>query len=277
MKVSDLKKRVDSLVTQLQSQNIQGPFDWALILGSGLGALADLLEDKQSISYAQLEGLPCVSVEGHAGVLSAGKLGSKRVLIFQGRAHIYEGHSPQESVTSVYLAKALGCHSLFLTNAAGGINDQFHPGDLVLITDHVNTSGKNPLMGPNTEFGSRFPDMTHAYHSEYISQLKSLAKAEGIALKEGVYCFTLGPSYETPAEIRMMGRLGCDLVGMSTVPEVIAANHCGLKVLAVSCVTNYAAGRTSGKLNHSDVKDEAKKSLSKMQLIVDRMIKQSLS
>ncbi|MDH4466479.1 MAG: purine-nucleoside phosphorylase [Bacteriovoracaceae bacterium] len=268
----NFKKNVENIFQHAQKLGLKGPFEWSIILGSGLGPMEELLENKINVSYQDLPGFPKASVEGHAGILSAGTIHGKRVLMFQGRAHIYEGHTAQESVTSIYLSKLFGCHSLFLTNASGGINANFHPGDLVLITDHINLSGKNPLIGPNTEFGPRFPDMTHAYDVQYRQQLKEMAKQLQITLKEGVYCYTLGPCYETPAEIRMMGILGGDLVGMSTVPEVIAANHCGLKVAAISCVTNYAAGKSSEKLNHHDVKEEAKKSLSKMKQIVARMI-----
>jgi purine-nucleoside phosphorylase len=272
MKSTTFAQSISSLVSQLQQKGVEGPFDWAIILGSGLGPVEEILENKLNIPFSELKNYPQSSVEGHAGILSAGKIKNKKVLLFQGRSHIYEGHSAQASTTAIYLSKAMGCHSVFITNAAGGIHQDFHPGDLVIINDHVNMSGQNPLLGPNTEFGPRFPDMTEAYWPSYRQILKSIGQSENILLKSGVYCYTLGPCYETPAEIRMMSIIGCDMVGMSTVPEVIAASHCGLKVAAISCITNYAAGKSPDKLNHNDVKEEAKKSLSKLKQIIAKMI-----
>ena len=266
------EQSIQSLVDQLKAKGISGPFEWSIILGSGLGAVEEILENKTNIFYHQLESYPASSVEGHAGILSTGVVAGKKVLLFQGRSHIYEGHSAQVSTTSIYLSKALGCHSVFLTNAAGGIHNDFHPGDLVLIRDHVNMSGQNPLLGPNTSFGPRFPDMSAAYFPDYQKSLQAISKELSFELKEGVYCYTLGPCYETPAEIRMMSIIGCDMVGMSTVPEVIAANHCGLKVAGISCITNYASGKTPDKLNHNDVKETAQKSLSKLKKIIMKMV-----
>ncbi|HLW56977.1 MAG TPA: purine-nucleoside phosphorylase, partial [Bacteriovoracaceae bacterium] len=202
------------------------------------------------------------SVEGHEGRLILGEVHGVPVAALQGRIHSYEGHPMEEIVLPVRVLAALGIEMLFLSNASGGVNLDFHPGDLVLITDHINLSGRNALLGPNiAELGPRFPDMSEAYNKELNAIIKDVAKRHGVQMKDGVYCSVLGPTYETPAEIRMIRIIGGDMVGMSTVPEVIAANHMGLKVAGVACITNYAAGIKEEKLSHADVKDVAEKAM----------------
>lgn len=225
-----------------------------LILGSGLGELAEEIENPYYINYDEIPYFPTSKVEGHKNRLVFGELMGKNVVAMQGRIHYYEGYSLQDLVFPVRLMKLLGVQVLIVTNAAGGINRNFTPGDLMLITDHINFLGSNPLIGENLEdLGPRFPDMTYAYTPELQDLARKVAKSRGIDLKEGVYVATTGPSYETKAEIRMLDRIGADAVGMSTVPEVIAANHMGLKVLGVSCITNMAAGILPQPLSHDEV------------------------
>jgi purine-nucleoside phosphorylase len=233
-----------------------------IVLGSGLGIYIDQIQNKTVIPYEDIPHFKRTSVEGHSGALIFGQVQGVNVVALQGRLHPYEGYAMEEIVLPVRVLAALGIEILFLTNASGGINSDFHPGDLVIINDHINLSGRNPLVGPNiAELGPRFPDMGNAYDKEIRAVLFSVAKNHHVDLKTGVYCSVLGPTYETPAEIRMLRILGADLVGMSTVPEVIAANHLGLKVAGVACVTNYAAGIKDEKLSHADVKKVAEKAM----------------
>jgi purine-nucleoside phosphorylase len=228
-----------------------------VVLGSGLGSFADTLDDPAAIAYGEIEGFATSSVAGHAGRFVAGGSGAVPVLAMQGRVHAYEGHPIEQVVLPVRAMVAAGCQIVIITNAAGGIRADLRPGDLALISDHVNLTGRNPLAGPNDDrLGPRFPDMSAAYDPELRALAHRAAAAEGLTLKEGVYSWLLGPSYETPAEIRMLRSIGCDLAGMSTVPEVIAAHHMGARVLGVSCVTNMAAG-LGGKLSHEEVKETA--------------------
>lgn len=230
-----------------------------MILGSGLGSFADSLEDAVAIPYGELPGFAQSKVKGHAGRLVAGSCSGVQVLVMQGRVHLYEGHSIEQVVLPLRSMIAAGCQTMIITNASGGIRDDLAPGDLVAITDHINLTGQNPLVGANEErIGPRFPDMSTAYDPRLRSLAHDAARLEGIALKEGVYGWMLGPSYETPAEIRMLGHVGGDLAGMSTVPEVIAAVHMGAHVLGISCVTNMAAG-IGGKLSHDEVKQTAER------------------
>jgi purine-nucleoside phosphorylase len=218
---------------------------FAIILGSGLGELADKARGVE-IPFTSIPGFPKPTVQGHAGLLKLGRL----VAVMAGRYHYYEGHSMDDVVLPVFLLYRLGVRTLIVTNACGGVNRSFEPGELVLIKDHVNLMGVNPLRGPNPGLGPRFPDMSTAYDPG----LRATAKAASpVALKEGVYAAFAGPSYETPAEIRMCAAIGADLVGMSTVPEVIAASYLGMKVLGVSCVTNMAAGILPQPLDHAEV------------------------
>jgi len=233
-----------------------------IVLGSGLGIYVDQIQNKQIIPYQDIPHFKRTTVEGHEGRLILGEVHGVPVAALQGRIHSYEGHPMEEIVLPVRTLAALGIEMLFLSNASGGVNLDFHPGDLVSITDHINLSGRNALVGPNlAELGPRFPDMSEAYSSELNSVMKEVAKRHGVNMKDGVYCSVLGPTYETPAEIRMIRILGGDMVGMSTVPEVIAANHMGVKVAGVACITNYAAGIKQEKLSHADVKDVAEKAM----------------
>lgn len=233
-----------------------------IVLGSGLGVYIDQIQNKTIILYKDIPHFKRTTVEGHDGRLILGDVHGVPVAALQGRMHSYEGHPMEEIVHPVRTLAALGIEMLFVTNASGGINADFHPGDLVSIVDHINLSGRNPLVGPNiAELGPRFPDMGQAYDPDLTDLLKQVAANHHVNLKSGVYCSVLGPTYETPAEIRMLRTIGADLVGMSTVPEVIAANHLGLKVAGVACVTNYAAGIKAEKLNHADVKKVAEKAM----------------
>ncbi|EMF0048335.1 purine-nucleoside phosphorylase [Enterococcus hirae] len=227
--------------------------DFGLILGSGLGELAEEIEEAIVIPYDQIPFFPTSTVVGHAGQLVYGTLSGKKVLAMQGRFHFYEGHSMQTVTYPVRVMAALKAHSVIVTNASGGVNESFVPGDLMLITDHINFTGQNPLIGPNEdEIGPRFPDMSEAYTLTYREVAKEAASRLDLTLKEGVYMGYSGPTYETPAEIRMSRTMGADAVGMSTVPEVIVAAHSGLKVLGISCITNLAAGMQAN-LNHEEV------------------------
>jgi len=226
----------------------------ALVLGSGLGAFADELSDAVRIHYSQIPFFPQSTAIGHLGQMVIGKAGEIAVIVMQGRVHLYEGYSVQEVSFPMRVFGRMGIRSAILTNAAGGINLEYKQGALVVITDHINLQGHNPLLGPNEDrFGPRFPDMSEAYCKSYRQIAHTAARALGKKLYEGVYAALMGPSYETPAEIRYLRAIGADLVGMSTVPEVIAARHTGIKVLAISCVTNMAAGILDQTLSHEEV------------------------
>lgn len=227
--------------------------DTAVILGSGLGDFAEELAEPVILPYAEIPHFPVSTVAGHAGRLVCGKLGEKKILAMQGRFHFYEGYPMEEVVFPVRVMAMLGIRRLIVTNAAGGVNPDFHPGELMLITDHINFMGTNPLIGANDDqLGPRFPDMSHAYDEQGLALARRAAQQAGIPLREGVYAAFTGPSYETPAEIRMVRTWGADAVGMSTVPEVIAANHAGMRVTGLSCITNLAAGMQKS-LNHEEV------------------------
>jgi purine-nucleoside phosphorylase len=226
----------------------------ALVLGSGLGAFADSLADSVRIPYAEIPAFPKSTAIGHAGQLVIGKADGVAVAAMQGRVHLYEGYSAQEVSFPLRVFGRMGVRAVILTNAAGGINLTFSQGALVLIRDHINLQGANPLVGANDDrFGPRFPDMTHAYAKDYRAMAREEAEKLGIPLHEGIYAALLGPCYETPAEIEYLRRIGADLVGMSTANEVIAACHMGIKVLAISCVTNMAAGILDQPLSHAEV------------------------
>ena len=226
----------------------------ALVLGSGLGSFADSLTDATRIPYAEIPAFPRSTAIGHAGELVIGHAGAIAVAAMQGRVHFYEGYSAQQIAFPMRVFGRMGIRGVILTNAAGGINLSYSQGALVLIRDHINLQGTNPLVGANDDrFGVRFPDMTQAYARDYRQMAREEAGKLGIALEEGVYAGLLGPSYETPAEIEYLRRIGADLVGMSTVAEVIAARHMGIKVLAISCVTNMAAGILDQPLSHQEV------------------------
>jgi purine-nucleoside phosphorylase len=226
----------------------------AVVLGSGLGAFADTLDEQTTLSYRDIPGWPQSTAVGHAGKLVVGNLDGLPVAALAGRAHLYEGYTAQQAVYGIRVLARLGVDAIVLTNAAGGVNPAYGPGQLVLLSDHINLLGQNPLTGPNDdELGPRFPDMSEAYSKSYRALAREAGKTMGLDLAEGVYAALPGPSYETPAEIRYLRAIGADLVGMSTVPEAIAANHIGVKVLGISCVTNFAAGVTDQKLDHKEV------------------------
>ncbi len=261
-KTTELTKQLDECVevvrerTQLQPQ-------FGLVLGSGLGFLADQIEGPegpQKIEYRELPGFPVSTVPGHAGRLVLGTLSGRPVAVMQGRSHYYEGY-PMDRITSgVRLMGRLGARTFIITNAAGGIRADLRPGDLMLIRDHINLMGRNPLIGPNPdELGPRFPDMSDAYSSELRNQARTIAAGLRILVKEGVYAAFTGPSYETPAEIRLLNVIGADAVGMSTVPEVIAARHMGRAVLGISCISNLAAGISPEPLSHAEVTETAER------------------
>jgi purine-nucleoside phosphorylase len=226
----------------------------AVVLGSGLGAFAGELSASVEIPYREIPGWPGSTAVGHAGKLVIGKLGGREVAVMAGRAHLYEGYSPAQVTFGVRVLASLGVGAIAFTNAAGGINLSLERGGLVLISDHINLQGVNPLVGPNDEaLGPRFPDMSDAYSEALRNTARQVAAELGIPIREGVYAAMLGPSYESPAEIRYLRVIGADVVGMSTVPEVIVARHMGVEVLAISCVTNMAAGILPQKIHHEEV------------------------
>jgi purine-nucleoside phosphorylase len=226
----------------------------AVVLGSGLGAFAEELSERVSIPYSRIPGWPVSTAVGHSGALEFGCLGQQPVAVMNGRVHLYEGYATGKVVLGTRVLAALGVRAIVFTNAAGGINLDYGQGALVLVSDHINLQGSNPLAGPNDDsLGPRFPDMTGAYDPEFRGIARQAASELGIPLPEGVYAALLGPSYETPAEIRYLRAIGADLVGMSTVPEVIAARHMGVRCLAISCVTNMAAGILPQKIDHAEV------------------------
>ena len=225
-----------------------------LVLGSGLGILADEIENPIYIPYNEIPHFPASTVTGHAGRMVIGDLKGKRVIAMQGRFHYYEGHSLEAVTYPIRIMKAIGVQQIIVTNAAGGINPNFKPGDLMIIQDHINLTSQNPLIGPNEEeFGERFPDMSEAYSKKLIALAKDVASKNKINMVEGIYAGMLGPSYETPAEVNFLSIIGASAVGMSTVPEVIVAQHSGLEVLGISCISNMAAGISEHSLTHDEV------------------------
>ncbi|MBE9912962.1 purine-nucleoside phosphorylase [Paenibacillus donghaensis] len=249
---------INQAVIQEAAAYIQGKTqlkpEVGLILGSGLGILADLIQEGISIPYHDIPHFPVSTVEGHDGELLLGTIEGRAVVMMKGRFHMYEGYGPEVTAFPVRVMKELGVTSLLVTNAAGGVNTSYEPGDLMLISDHLNLTGKNPLIGPNdSALGVRFPDMSEAYSRRLRKLFKDLAAEKGISVQEGVYAGLLGPTYETPAEIKMLRTLGADAVGMSTVSETIVARHAGLEVLGISCISNMAAGILDQPLSHDEV------------------------
>lgn len=241
----------------------------ALILGSGLGVLADEIEDPVVIDYSEIPHFPESTVEGHAGKLVIGNLEGTPVVAMQGRFHFYEGYSQKDVTFPVYVMKALGSEKLVVTNACGGMNPSFKPGDLMLIEDHINFTGSNPLIGVNDpKLGPRFPDMSQAYNRELIAIAQKVADKNGIQVQKGVYVAISGPTYCTPSELIMLRNFGADTVGMSTVPEVIVASHAGLKVLGISCVTDMAIGEELEPLTHEQVMEVANRTRPKFITLV---------
>jgi purine-nucleoside phosphorylase len=259
MSTDDLFTRADAAAQFLLSQTKVRP-KIGLVLGSGLGAFADQLSEATRIPYSQVPGFPRSTAIGHAGQMVIGNAGEIPVAVMQGRVHLYEGYSVQEVSLPIRVFGRMSIGAAVITNAAGGINLKYQQGALVVISDHINLQGVNPLVGANDDrFGLRFPDMTQAYSKAYAKAAREEAEKLGIALQDGVYAGLLGPSYETPAEIRYLRTIGADLVGMSTVAEVIAARHVGIKVLAISCVTNMAAGILDQILTHQEVMETGEK------------------
>ncbi|WP_102263469.1 purine-nucleoside phosphorylase [Mesobacillus jeotgali] len=245
-----------------------------LILGSGLGVLAEDIENPVKIPYNEIPGFPVSTVEGHAGQLVCGQLSGVEVIAMQGRFHYYEGYSMDKVTFPVRVMKELGIEKLIVTNAAGGVNESFEPGDLMIITDHINNMGTNPLIGPNdSRFGVRFPDMSEAYSKNLRGIAKEVAEKNKLIIKEGVYVGNPGPVYETPAEVRMIRTMGGDAVGMSTVPEVTVARHSGLEVLGISCISNMAAGILDQPLSHDEVIETTEKVKSSFLLLVNEIVK----
>ena len=230
-----------------------GPDPIAIVLGSGLGGLAARIESADRIEFRDIPGFPESTVAGHAGALISGRLAGKPVVALSGRFHVYEGHGARLAGFPIRVVHALGARSLIVSNAAGGVNRLWQPGDLMLIRDHINLTFRNPLIGPVEEGDLRFPDMSEPYAASLADLARRVAAEQGVALREGVYAGLLGPAYETPAEVRMLERLGADAVGMSTVPEVIVARARGMKVLGISCITNMACGISNMPLAHEDV------------------------
>ncbi len=269
----DLVARLDACTAVIRKKANGFTPKLGIILGSGLGAFADSLERAVSIDYRELPDFPVSSVHGHAGRLVLGYRGEVPVVAMQGRVHFYEGYQPWQVAFPARVLGRLGIKHLTVTNAAGGINLGFKVGELMAITDHLNLAGFNPLIGKNAdELGPRFPDMSHAYDPASLEVLRGAAKAEGVQLREGVYASLSGPSYETPAEIRMLRTLGGDAVGMSTVPEVIVASHMGIKVTGISCITNLAAGIGKNALNHEEVSEVANRVTQTFQKLIGRFL-----
>jgi purine-nucleoside phosphorylase len=246
--------------------------DVAIVLGSGLGKLAERLEGARRIPYAEIPGFPRTTVVGHQGELVAGSLGGKPLLVQSGRFHLYEGHAAQTVAMPVRVMAALGVRTLILTNAAGGIRRTFARGALMMIADHVNLTFRNPLIGPVLPGEERFPDMSEPYDGALRSLARAVARERKIALEEGVYVQLLGPSYETPAEVRMAERLGADAVGMSTAVEVVAARARGMRCLAFSTITNPAAGTTAERLDHSEVMEVAARVAGDLESLVEGVV-----
>ena len=249
----DQPARIDALEAAVRARSDLVP-DVAIVLGSGLGGLADELTDPVAVPFADLPGWPPLTAPGHAGRLLLGRLAGRPTILLQGRFHMYEGNDPGLVIQPVLLFRRLGAKVLVLTNAAGGLNPDWGPGTLMIIRDHINLTGRNPLIGPNAdEIGPRFPDLTEAWSVRLRQRLHAAGAAEGVALEEGIYVGLTGPTYETPAEVRMLAALGGDAVGMSTVLECIAARWAGLEVCGVSLVTNAGAGYTGEMLSHDEV------------------------
>ena len=254
-------------------REVCGEAEIGVILGSGLGAYAEQLQNAVRLPYSEIPGFPRSTVAGHAGMWCCGTLHGKRVAMMQGRFHYYEGYSMRDVTLPVRVMQRLGVKTLIVTNACGGVNLSFKPGDLMVISDVFSMTGQSPLIGENLDaFGPRFPDMSCAFDKELRRLAHDCAKAQGFSLQEGVYAQMTGPSYETPAEIRMLRVLGADAVGMSTVPEVVVARHGGTRVLGIACVTNMAAGILDQPLNHAEVTETANRVKDRFTALLDAVI-----
>ncbi|KAA8751935.1 purine-nucleoside phosphorylase [Priestia megaterium] len=268
------KEYIEKAAAYIKNQSAVTP-TIGLILGSGLGVLADEIEGAVKIPYNDIPEFPVSTVEGHAGQLVIGTIHDVPVVAMQGRFHFYEGYALDKVTFPVRVMKEIGVETLIVTNAAGGVNESFNPGDLMIISDHINNFGTNPLIGPNdSDFGVRFPDMSTAYCKDLRQLAKKVGAGLNIALQEGVYVGNTGPTYETPAEVRMLRIIGGDAVGMSTVPEVIVARHAGMKVLGISCISNMAAGILDQPLNHEEVIETTEKVKQQFLSLVKEVVKQ---
>ena len=250
----------------------KNPIDVAIVLGSGLGPLADVINEPVEIDYKDIPYFPVSTVPGHAGKLIIGEIGGKTVACMKGRFHFYEGYSMKEVTFPVRVMRELGIKTLFVSNAAGGTNPAFEIGDLMIIRDHINFFPEHPLHGKNIEYGPRFPDMSEAYSKELINKALEIAKEKGIKVQQGVYIGTQGPTFETPAEYKMFHILGADAVGMSTVPEVIVANHCGIKVFGVSVITDLGVEGKIVEVSHEEVQKAADEAQPRMTTIMRELI-----
>ena len=267
----DEMKRIDEAAAKVLA--VCGKADIGVILGSGLGDYAEALEDAVKLPYSEIPGFPRSTVAGHAGMWCCGTLHGKRVVMMQGRFHYYEGYGMKDVTLPVRVMQKIGVKTLIVTNAAGGVNLGYHPGELMVIGDMFSMTAQNPLIGPNLDaFGPRFPDMSCAFDKELRALAHECANEQGFALREGVYAQMTGPTYETPAEIRMLRTLGADAVGMSTVPEVIVARHGGMRVLGVSCITNMAAGILDQPLNHAEVTETANRVKGQFRALLDAVV-----
>ena len=267
----DEMKRIDEAAAKVLA--VCGKADIGVILGSGLGDYAEALEDAVKLPYSEIPGFPRSTVAGHAGMWCCGTLYGKRVVMMQGRFHYYEGYGMKDVTLPVRVMQKIGVKTLIVTNAAGGVNLGYHPGELMVIGDIFSMTAQNPLIGPNLDaFGPRFPDMSCAFDKELRALAHECANEQGFALREGVYAQMTGPTYETPAEIRMLRTLGAEEVGLSTVPEVIVARHGGMRVLGISCITNMAAGILDQPLNHAEVTETANRVKGQFRNLLDRII-----
>ena len=267
----DEMKRIDEAAAKVLA--VCGKADIGVILGSGLGDYAEALEDAVKLPYSEIPSFPRSTVAGHAGMWCCGTLHGKRVVMMQGRFHYYEGYGMKDVTLPVRVMQKIGVKTLIVTNAAGGVNLGYHPGELMVIGDMFSMTAQNPLIGPNLDaFGPRFPDMSCAFDKELRALAHECANEQGFALREGVYAQMTGPTYETPAEIRMLRTLGADAVGMSTVPEVIVARHGGMRVLGISCITNMAAGILDQPLNHAEVTETANRVKGQFRSLLDGII-----
>ena len=264
-------QKIQETAEFLKSKMTTAP-ETAIILGTGLGSLVNEITDKYEIKYEDIPNFPLSTVEGHSGKLIFGKLGNKEIMAMQGRFHFYEGYSMKEVTFPVRVMRELGIKTLFVSNAAGGMSPDFIIGDLMIITDHINMFPEHPLRGKNIPYGDRFPDMSQAYSSELIAMAKEIAKEKGIRIVEGVYLGTQGPTFETPSEYRMFHRMGGDAVGMSTVPEVIVARHCGIRVFGISVITDLGVEGKIVEVSHEEVQKAADEAQPRMTTIFREIV-----
>ncbi len=264
-------ERIQETANYLKSKMHTQP-ETAIILGTGLGSLVNEITEKYEVKYEEIPNFPVSTVEGHSGKLIFGKLGNKDIIAMQGRFHFYEGYSMKEVTFPVRVMRELGIKTLFVSNASGGTNETFEIGDLMIITDHINFFPEHPLRGKNISYGPRFPDMSEAYDKALIDKAKQIAAEKGIKVQQGVYLGTQGPTFETPAEYKMFHVMGADAVGMSTVPEVIVANHCGIKVFGISVITDLGVEGKIVEVSHEEVQKAADAAQPKMTAIMRELI-----